>query len=67
MARANNLSVTIRVADMASVKLFVWSLRLLEHEMRVGADPFAERLGKILDRVTALPRDPNDPDEGPAQ
>jgi hypothetical protein len=48
---------TIRIADLSEFRLFVWELRMLADEMRVGADPYAERLERALDRFTDEPED----------
>ena len=55
MARAE---LTIRIADIDAVRLFVWELRMLADEMRVAADPYSDRLEHALDRFTADPEDP---------
>lgn len=48
MAKAS-VSLTIRLKDMASVKLLAIQLRLLLDEMRVMASPHAEKLEAILE------------------
>ena len=50
-------TLTVRVADMEEFRLFVWELRMLADEMRVAADPYAERLEHALDRFTDEPED----------
>jgi hypothetical protein len=52
MAKAE---LTIRIADMEAFRLLVWELRMLADEMRVAADPYAERLERALDRFTDEP------------
>lgn len=52
MARVD---MTIRIADVEEFRLFVWELRMLVDEMRVAADPYAERLEHALDRFTDEP------------
>lgn len=52
---------TLRLADLPEMRLFVWELRQLADEMRVAADPYAERLERALDRFT----DDLGPDEAP--
>lgn len=49
--------ILVRLADLPEFRLFVFELRTLEDEMRVAADPFAERLGRALDRFV------DDPDQ----
>lgn len=52
-----SVSMTIRIADMDRCRLLIWELRQLESDMRVGADPFAERLERALDRFFDGPED----------
>lgn len=47
----------IRIADIEEFRLFVWELRVLVDEMRVAADPYAERLEHAVDRVTDEPEE----------
>jgi hypothetical protein len=47
----------IRIADVEEFRLFVWELRMLADEMRVAADPYAERLENALDRFTDEPEE----------
>jgi hypothetical protein len=47
--------ITVRIADVDEFRLFVWELRQLVDDMRVGADPYAERLERALDRFTDEP------------
>ena len=47
------VKLTIRLADVEPFRLLVWELRVLSDEMRVAADPYAERLEHALDRFTA--------------
>jgi hypothetical protein len=49
--------ITIRIADVEEFRLFVWELRTLADEMRVVADPFAERLERAVDRFTDNPEE----------
>jgi len=56
MASAD-VTLTIRIADVEAFRLFVWELRMLADEMRVAADPYAERLEHALDRFTDEPDD----------
>lgn len=49
MSKAN-LTVTIRVRDTARAQLFAFQLQLLVDEMRVSADPYAQRLERIVGR-----------------
>lgn len=49
--------MTIRLADIEGVRMFVWEMRQLVDEMRVAADPFAERLEHALDRFTDEPEE----------
>lgn len=44
------LQVTLRVRDMARTRLFALQLQFLVDEMRVAADPYAERLETLVDR-----------------
>lgn len=50
MAVAN---LSIRIRDLDRFRLFVWELRQLHDDMRVGASPFADRLEHLVDRFTA--------------
>lgn len=50
-----SVEMTIRIADIEEFRLFVWELRMLVDEMRVSADPYAERLEHALDRFTDDP------------
>ena len=43
-------TITVRVGELEPMRTFLFSLRVLEDDMRVGGSPFAERLGNILDR-----------------
>ena len=52
--------LTVRVADIEEFRLFVWELRMLADEMRVAADPYAERLERALDRFTDDPEERHD-------
>ena len=56
MAKAD-LTMTVRILDMEEFRLFVWELRMLADEMRVSADPFAERLERAIDRFTDDPEE----------
>lgn len=47
----------VRIADVEEFRLFVWELRMLADEMRVAADPYAERLEHALDRFTDEPEE----------
>ena len=47
----------IRIADVEEFRLFVWELRMLADEMRVVADPYAERLDRAVDRFTDEPEE----------
>ena len=47
----------VRIADVEEFRLFVWELRMLADEMRVVADPYAERLEHALDRFTDEPEE----------
>lgn len=49
------ITMTIRIADVEEFRLLVWELRMLADEMRVAADPYAERLERSLDRFTDEP------------
>ncbi len=49
MAKAE-MTVTVRMSEMASVKLLYLQLEMLAAEMRVAANPAAEALTAILDR-----------------
>jgi hypothetical protein len=51
----DKVELTIRIADIEAMRLFVWELRMLADQMRVAADPFAERLEHALDRFTDDP------------
>ena len=51
---------TIRLADLDKFRLLVWELRMLADEMRVSADPYAERLEHALDRFTDGQADEHD-------
>lgn len=51
------VTVTLRLADVPEMKLLLWELRQLADEMRVSADPYAERLERALDRFTDEPED----------
>ena len=44
------LVTEIRVRDLPQYRLMVWELAQLHDDMRVGASPFAGRLGRIIDR-----------------
>lgn len=46
----STVTFTVRVADLASTKLLIVALEMLASDMRVGADPYAERLTQIVDR-----------------
>lgn len=46
------MMLTVRLSDMDRFRLFVWELRQLHDEMRVGASPYAERLEGLVDRFT---------------
>lgn len=52
-----SLVATIRIADVEEFRLFVWELRMLVDEMRIAADPYAERLERALDRFTDEPEE----------
>lgn len=54
MAR-NEMVLEVRLADVEEFRLLIWELRMLTDEMRVAADPFAERLERALDRFTDDP------------
>lgn len=43
-------NLTIRIADLPEFRLFCWELRRLVSDMRIGADPFTDRLEHALDR-----------------
>lgn len=45
----------VRIADMKEARALIWELRQLADEMRVAADPYAERLEHALDRFAAGP------------
>lgn len=51
--------VTVRLdpRGLDRVRLLVWELRTLQHDMRVGANPEAERLENIVDRFMTDLRD----------
>jgi hypothetical protein len=49
--------IEVRIADVEEFRLVVWELRMLADEMRVAADPYAERLERALDRFTDEPED----------
>jgi len=42
-------TITVNVAEFTPVKALVVGLHLLHDDMRVGASPFAERLGTLLE------------------
>ena len=46
----NTVTLSISVKDMPSLKLLVVELVALHDDMRVGASPFADRLGNALQR-----------------
>jgi hypothetical protein len=46
-------SLIIRIVDIEPMRLFIWELRMLADQMRVEANPAAERLEHALDRFTA--------------
>jgi hypothetical protein len=48
----SHVTLTVRFADVEQFRLLVWELRMLSDEMRVSADPYAERLEHALDRFT---------------
>lgn len=50
MAKAE-MTVTVRLQDLDRFRLFLWELRTLVDDMRVGASPFAERLEHMIDRI----------------
>lgn len=45
--------IRVELRDLPAVKLLLWELRKLADEMRVSADPYAERLERTLDRMLA--------------
>lgn len=52
-----HLVTTIRLADLEEFRLLIWELRMLADEMRVAADPYAERLERAVDRFTDEPEE----------
>lgn len=44
------ITLTLRIADVPEFQLFVWELRMLIDSMRTDADPFTERLERVVDR-----------------
>ena len=51
----SSVTVTLRLGDVREFKLLLWELRMLADEMRVAADPYADRLERALDRFTDEP------------
>jgi hypothetical protein len=51
------VEMTLRIVDIEGFRQFVWELRMLQDDMRVAADPFAERLEHALDRLTDEPEE----------
>jgi hypothetical protein len=49
MAKAE-MTVHLRIRDTDRARLFALELQFLRDEMRVAADPYAERLERIIDR-----------------
>jgi hypothetical protein len=47
----------VRIADVEEFRLLIWELRMLADDMRVAADPYAERLERALDRFTDEPEE----------
>jgi hypothetical protein len=49
--------VTISVKDLEPVKMLLWELMALRDDMRVRANPEADRLERIIERFSKLKDD----------
>lgn len=50
MMADSHIRLTVTVRDLVSTKLLLLQLHMLHDRMRVGASPFADDLGRILER-----------------